>query len=92
MGTWKEKIIVGASRQALVEGSYKAVLLHVGRRGHGDFNGVLLGSVRAAFVAHPHPVLIVHAPEAQEHPEPRPGSTGEEIQEKPAVPATRDRS
>jgi nucleotide-binding universal stress UspA family protein len=54
----------GAARQALIEASKGARMLVVGRRGHGRFGGLLIGSVSSACVAHAHcPVVVVHVPE-----------------------------
>lgn len=76
----RTRLVLGAARQSLVDASRFASLLVVGRRGHGGFKGLLLGSVSAACVAHAHcPVLVVHEPEATRHPEPRPGAAGAAI-------------
>jgi nucleotide-binding universal stress UspA family protein len=54
----------GHPRPTLIEESKSADMLVLGRRGHGGFGGLLLGSVSSACVAHAHcPVLIVHVPE-----------------------------
>ena len=59
----RPRVVRGAARQALVDGSRFASLLVVGRRGHGGFTGLLMGSVSSACVAHAHcPVLVVHPP------------------------------
>lgn len=55
------RLVQGSARAALVEGSKHAALVVVGRRGHGGFGGLLLGSVSSAVVAHAHcPVVVVH--------------------------------
>ncbi len=57
------QLVQGHPRQMLIEASKTADLLVVGRRGHGGFGGLLLGSVSSACIAHGHcPVLVVHAP------------------------------
>ena len=54
------KIVRGPAAATLIESAHDAELLVVGRRGHGGFLGLLLGSV-AQQVAHhgPCPVVIV---------------------------------
>lgn len=54
----------GHPRAGLIEASREAEMIVVGRRGHGGFRGLLIGSVSSACVAHAHcPVLVVHQPE-----------------------------
>lgn len=54
------RLINGYPRQALIKASEDAEMLVLGRRGHGGFVGMLLGSVTMACVAHAHcPVLVV---------------------------------
>jgi nucleotide-binding universal stress UspA family protein len=54
------RLIEGFARSVLVDASKDADLLVLGRRGHGGFAGLLLGSVSSACVAHAHcPVLVV---------------------------------
>lgn len=60
----ESRLVQGHPRHILIEESKTADMLVLGRRGHGGFGGLLLGSVSSACVAHAHcPVLIVHAPE-----------------------------
>jgi nucleotide-binding universal stress UspA family protein len=50
--------------QALVDASKGASLLAVGNRGHGEFVGVLIGSVSLHCVAHADcPVVVLRSPE-----------------------------
>lgn len=58
------RVARGHPRDALIDASRHADMIVVGRRGHGGFGGLLLGSVSSACVAHAHcPVLVVHSPE-----------------------------
>jgi nucleotide-binding universal stress UspA family protein len=58
------RLVQGHPRKVLLDESRGADLLVLGRRGHGGFGGLLLGSVSSALVAHAHcPVLVVHTPE-----------------------------
>lgn len=53
----------GHPSKVLMHHSEDAVLLVVGRRGHGGFKGLLMGSVSSACVAHaPCPVLVLPEP------------------------------
>ena len=57
-------LVRGHPREALIEATRDADMVVVGRRGHGGFGGLLLGSVSSALVAHAHcPVLVVHTPD-----------------------------
>ena len=63
-GLVETRLVQGHPRHALIEASRSADMLVLGRRGHGGFGGLLLGSVSSALVAHAHcPVLVVHTPE-----------------------------
>ena len=58
-------VIFGHPSKVLVHESRDAAVLVVGRRGHGGFKGLLVGSVSSACVAHATcPVLVIH-----EHPD-----------------------
>jgi len=62
----ESRLVQGNPRRVLIDESRNADLMVLGRRGHGGFGGLLLGSVSSALVAHAHcPVLVVHTPEKQ---------------------------
>jgi nucleotide-binding universal stress UspA family protein len=59
------RAVRGHPRDSLIDASRHADMIVVGRRGHGGFGGLLLGSVSSACVAHAHcPVLVVHSPDS----------------------------
>ncbi|GAA3666211.1 universal stress protein [Arthrobacter ginkgonis] len=61
-GNVSPKLQEGSPRPTLIEASKNAVMLVLGRRGHGGFHGLLIGSVSSACIARAHcPVLVVHA-------------------------------
>jgi nucleotide-binding universal stress UspA family protein len=57
------RVVQGHPALVLVEASSGAGVLAVGSRGHGEFVGMLLGSVSEYCVSHAHcPVLVYHQP------------------------------
>ena len=62
----RPRLMQGPARDMLIQASKDADMLIVGRRGHGGFGGLLMGSVSSACVAHAHcPVLVVPPPVEQ---------------------------
>ena len=56
---FRPKVMEGPPARALIEASANADLLVVGSRGHGEFSGMLLGSVSEHCVTNAHcPVLV----------------------------------
>ncbi len=56
----RSRVIEGHPAPVLVEASQNADLLVVGNRGHGEFSGMLIGSVSEHCVANAHcPVVVV---------------------------------
>jgi nucleotide-binding universal stress UspA family protein len=58
--TFRTAVVQGPPAPALVEASGHAELLVVGSRGHGEFAGMLLGSVSAHCAAHAHCSVVIH--------------------------------
>jgi nucleotide-binding universal stress UspA family protein len=62
----RPRLMQGLPRDTLIEESKNADMLVVGRRGHGGFGSLQVGSVSSACVAHAHcPVLVVPPPVQQ---------------------------
>jgi nucleotide-binding universal stress UspA family protein len=65
----RRHVVEGPAPRVLLHAAADADLLVVGSRGHGEFAGMLLGSVAQHVVAHaPCPVLVVRTPDATQHP------------------------
>jgi nucleotide-binding universal stress UspA family protein len=58
--TFRTEVVEGPPAPSLVDASAHADLLVVGSRGHGEFAGMLLGSVSAHCTAHAHCSVVVH--------------------------------
>jgi len=55
-------VVEGPPAPTLVEASHRADLLVVGSRGHGEFTGMLIGSVSNHCASHAHCSVVVHRP------------------------------
>jgi nucleotide-binding universal stress UspA family protein len=65
--TLTSELVRGPAPEKLVEAGAGAAMLVVGRRGHGGFLGLHLGSVSSACVSHAEcPVLVVHTKDDHE--------------------------
>lgn len=65
--TLTSELVRGPAPATLVDAAAGAAMLVVGRRGHGGFMGLHLGSVSTACVAHAEcPVLVVHTTDDHE--------------------------
>jgi nucleotide-binding universal stress UspA family protein len=74
--TIRSSVVQGHPAPVLIEASGGADLLVVGSRGHGEFPGMLLGSVAEHCVTHAHcSVVVVHAAPSGGAPAPA-GGTG----------------
>ena len=62
--TVEGRLVGGHPSPVLVEASKGAELLVVGSRGHGEFVGMVLGSVSSYCAAHAHCPVLVHRPDS----------------------------
>ena len=75
-GLVRRHVVEGGAARSLLHAAAGADLLVVGSRGHGEFSGMLLGSVAHHVVAHaPCPVLVIRTVAGTEESTPSPGST-----------------
>lgn len=54
------RVVEGSPAPVLIEASKEAAMLVVGSRGHGEFAGMLLGSVSEHCTTHAHCPVVVH--------------------------------